>query len=265
MLASAESGMSSTTLNSSYADASTGSGAVLVPAWWSWPYPSGGDLVFPFYYTNHSTDYNRSNIFQTINWLDSSKELTSLTLPKPATGKTRLHVFALSLWPVPECSGPLLEIQYARATQKWKEGSDKVQIVEVHVNNVGEDFVLKHHNVEFTIESPGLEVVSKGVLKRLRPGDQAKVTIGVKNKRGVKAGASGPIKVKSGSHGIKCADYTFDGTYGIAKFQPNYESVYSHDVPDWYEGAKFGIFIHWGVYAVPGWGNVGSREEYAEW
>ena len=26
-------------------------------------------------------------------------------------------------------------------------------------------------------------------------------------------------------------------------------------MPDWYLDAKFGIFIHWGVYAVPAFGN----------
>jgi alpha-L-fucosidase len=36
------------------------------------------------------------------------------------------------------------------------------------------------------------------------------------------------------------------------KFQPNWESIASqYHVPEWYKDAKFGIFIHWGVYAVP--------------
>ncbi|KAL1835215.1 hypothetical protein VTK73DRAFT_5996 [Phialemonium thermophilum] len=41
--------------------------------------------------------------------------------------------------------------------------------------------------------------------------------------------------------------------------------MYAHDVPPWYSGGKYGIFIHWGVYSVPGWGNTGKRENYAEW
>ena len=32
--------------------------------------------------------------------------------------------------------------------------------------------------------------------------------------------------------------------------------------PQWFKDAKFGIFIHWGVYAVPGWSSKGN---YAEW
>lgn len=34
-------------------------------------------------------------------------------------------------------------------------------------------------------------------------------------------------------------------------YQPTSESLRRHKVPQWYEDAKFGIFIHWGPYAVP--------------
>ena len=36
-------------------------------------------------------------------------------------------------------------------------------------------------------------------------------------------------------------------------FSPNWESVSSHQLPSWYDDAKLGIFIHWGLYSVPGW------------
>jgi alpha-L-fucosidase len=45
-------------------------------------------------------------------------------------------------------------------------------------------------------------------------------------------------------------------------YQPNWESLDARPVPQWYQDAKFGIFIHWGVYAVPGWSTKGN---YAEW
>ncbi len=34
-------------------------------------------------------------------------------------------------------------------------------------------------------------------------------------------------------------------------FQPNWESLEKYKVPEWYQDAKFGIFIHWGLYSVP--------------
>ncbi len=37
------------------------------------------------------------------------------------------------------------------------------------------------------------------------------------------------------------------------KYLPTYESVHSHPLPQWYQDAKFGIFIHWGLFSVPAW------------
>ena len=34
-------------------------------------------------------------------------------------------------------------------------------------------------------------------------------------------------------------------------FKPTWDSLKNHTVPKWYQDAKFGIFIHWGVYSVP--------------
>jgi len=38
-------------------------------------------------------------------------------------------------------------------------------------------------------------------------------------------------------------------------FRPDWESLQNYQVPEWYKDAKFGIFIHWGVYSVPAFGN----------
>ncbi len=38
-------------------------------------------------------------------------------------------------------------------------------------------------------------------------------------------------------------------------FEPTWESLEQFKPPDWYVDGKFGIFIHWGVYSVPAFGN----------
>lgn len=38
---------------------------------------------------------------------------------------------------------------------------------------------------------------------------------------------------------------------GEERYEPTTESLRKHTVPQWFEDAKFGIFIHWGPYAVP--------------
>ncbi|MGA7719690.1 MAG: alpha-L-fucosidase [Ignavibacteriaceae bacterium] len=38
-------------------------------------------------------------------------------------------------------------------------------------------------------------------------------------------------------------------------FQPTWESLSNYHCPEWFRDAKFGIFIHWGVYSVPAYGT----------
>ncbi len=40
-----------------------------------------------------------------------------------------------------------------------------------------------------------------------------------------------------------------------AVFEPTWESLQRYVVPDWFRDAKFGIFIHWGIYSVPAFDN----------
>ena len=50
-------------------------------------------------------------------------------------------------------------------------------------------------------------------------------------------------------------------------YQPNWKSIDSRPTPTWFEDAKFGVFIHWGLYSVPSWATTtgGVYEKYAEW
>ncbi|HVN78376.1 MAG TPA: alpha-L-fucosidase [Terriglobia bacterium] len=48
---------------------------------------------------------------------------------------------------------------------------------------------------------------------------------------------------------------TVDGLVAKGPFQADWRSLGNYQVPQWYLDAKFGIFIHWGVYSVPAFGN----------
>jgi alpha-L-fucosidase len=48
-------------------------------------------------------------------------------------------------------------------------------------------------------------------------------------------------------------------------FRPDWESLRKYETPEWYKNAKFGIFIHWGVYSVPAFGSEWyPRDMYRE-
>ena len=51
------------------------------------------------------------------------------------------------------------------------------------------------------------------------------------------------------------------------RYQANWESIDSRPIPEWYLDAKFGIFIHWGLYSVPSFAPPRTKGEtpYAEW
>ncbi|PPJ54741.1 hypothetical protein CBER1_06871 [Cercospora berteroae] len=273
MLAAAETAIATGNITTTYADNSTTVAPILVDPFWAWPYPYGGDIIFPYYLTNESIDYNRSMIFQTISWIDSTKEITSIKLPNVTAGsssspggaaeETRLHIFAISLVPA-EGTGINVDIQHARSTSMWMEGTNKTQIFSVKVNNLGDEWILAENGVQVTVEGPGIETVVPGTINRLGPGDQATVNIGVVNQDGTDPGTPGQATVRVSGTGVNVSS-NFNATFGIGPYEATYESIYSHESPAWFNNGKYGIFIHWGVYSVPGWGNVGDKEQYAEW
>jgi alpha-L-fucosidase len=45
----------------------------------------------------------------------------------------------------------------------------------------------------------------------------------------------------------------------LPPYEPTLASLRRHPLPDWYQHAKLGIFVHWGLYSVPGW--AATRQE----
>lgn len=41
----------------------------------------------------------------------------------------------------------------------------------------------------------------------------------------------------------------------VTHYKPTWDSLDSRPLPQWYDEAKFGIFIHWGVFSVPSFGS----------
>lgn len=61
----------------------------------------------------------------------------------------------------------------------------------------------------------------------------------------------------------------FDGQSGtissmanVFKYEPDWVSLDRRPLPQWYDEAKVGIFIHWGVYSVP---SMGSEWFWNNW
>lgn len=52
------------------------------------------------------------------------------------------------------------------------------------------------------------------------------------------------------------------GLSQLTPVQPTWESLNQRGYPQWFQDAKLGIFIHWGLYSVPAYA---SKEGYGEW
>jgi alpha-L-fucosidase len=54
---------------------------------------------------------------------------------------------------------------------------------------------------------------------------------------------------------IEAAMQKVDAGIPQGPFAANWDSLQNYKIPAWYEDAKFGIFLHWGLYSVPAFNN----------
>ena len=48
------------------------------------------------------------------------------------------------------------------------------------------------------------------------------------------------------------------------QYEPTWESLMTHETPEWFRDAKFGIWAHWGPQCVEGSGDWMARSLYME-
>ena len=221
--------------------------------WWTFLAINRGEITFPYSFTSKGTNNNASHIYEFTAALDATRKLSAITLPSTTNATSgRLHVFAVSLW-----KGHGLAIQSVRPTQKWDaEGN---QVVEVTVNNAGSECI-SGEGLTVSLKANGVTTSASGHIKRLCPGDQKSVDISVRG------AYNGTVEVSLDVPGRVRSSFFFDSVeFGLEDFTPSPNSLSKHETPQWYNDAKFGIFIHYGPYAVPGWGNSTPYESYSEW
>ncbi|PWY86782.1 alpha-L-fucosidase [Aspergillus heteromorphus CBS 117.55] len=241
-----------------YSDNSTWTSELRSLPWWAFLTINRGEIIFPYRYTSNDTNFNTSHIFEYTAALDPSKTLRSITLPVTTNVTTgRLHVFSVSLWRSPASSA---QVQFVRPTQKWTERGN--QVVEVTVNNQGSECIAGS-GLTISLAMSGIRTIEPGHIKRLCPGDQKRVDIGVNGT----ANGTATIVLNSNNGGlsIQRQPYAHHLSLGLTEWTSDLASLSQHESPQWFDDAKFGIMIHWGPYSVPGWGNSTPWESYAEW
>lgn len=253
-------GNASGTATVHYADGTTSTAGLSGGDW----YAVGGPLSAPYrYQPDGGKDAHSVGIGSCEVWIDPHRETVALTLPVtgPAeAGKTALHVFALSLQPVAQ--GRALALRDARSTTSLLDATG-AQSVEATVVNAGTVAILAADAVSVRVDVPGARTVEPARVRRLDPGEQARVRVGIRNRTGTAPGTERDGTVSVRGRGTHVTSSKRSLTLGTADYQPTETSLTTHRAPYWFHDAKFGIFIHWGVYSVPAWAPVGVQ--YAEW
>ncbi|KAI0076394.1 glycoside hydrolase family 29 protein [Panus rudis PR-1116 ss-1] len=276
-------------LTYTFADGTTTTNEILVGPWWSTT-PFDGPIHTPYHYANSSLDsgktidFNVTSIQYVSARIPSDKPLKSITLPQ---SDSYINIFSISLLgSVMSDSGNTsqlaLAVQNVRSTTKWVEDSEsndseKIQQIEVTLSNLSPlsapqstSWLTTPHNL--TLVSNEIKTVIPGRVVRLRSNDQVVVRVGIRNADGVNPGTKVKVRValteeRSGTElklGVNGQDEEgFEIVAGVPEWTDDDESLRTHEAPDWFDDAKFGIFIHWGIYSVPAWAPTGKQ--YAAW
>ncbi|WP_029136391.1 alpha-L-fucosidase [Nakamurella lactea] len=258
LLVSAGYGPASAEVTVHYQDGSTATVGLTAPNWYS----AAGPIVCSFRYgPDGAVDHSPVSIGVASLALDPGKDAVALSLPdqgQPAAGTASLHIWALTVQPA--AVGRSLLLRDVRSTtNSLVDGGP--QSVEATVVNAGTVWLLPADNLQVSVRAPGARTVSPARVRRLGPGEQLRVRIGIEDGDADGTPSAGSALVTSGNRSVADAPATFD--LGVPGYHPTAESIGTHQAPYWFCDAKFGIFIHWGVYSVPGWAPVG--QQYAEW
>ncbi|KAJ7214997.1 alpha-L-fucosidase-domain-containing protein [Mycena pura] len=253
--------------------------SVYAKNWWRWPILNWGVIRTPYSFQANGTqkNFNQSQIYQWSTAIPSESPLASITLPALNTAH-RLHLFAMSVSPaapMPITPSPAsgvdvaaaLSVRRARFTNRWAAAAGtRAQAVAVTLANLLPTSALAHgrgaaldspHTLEIT--GSGLRTLARGVVRRLVSGDQARVDVLV---AGARAGMTATVVVRDAQGRVVLQSGGWAVAPLVERWTPDVEALATHETPSWWNGAKFGIFIHWGVYSVPAWA---PPSEYAEW
>ncbi|KAJ7627650.1 glycoside hydrolase family 29 protein [Mycena polygramma] len=234
--------------------------------WWVWANVNRAAIITPYHFETTGTNLNATDIFEWSTSVPSESPLESITFPAQATSN-RMHVFGLSITPsiTNTTTGPALSVRRARFSTRWEDiGGVRAQAVEVTLANLLTGLTLSRntslnspHTVE--LEGPSIRTVRPGVINRLVPADQARVDVFV---TGSSANGSAVVRLLDSAGNVVGNSSAFPTSPLVENWTPDTASLALHETPSWWNAAKYGIFIHWGVYSTPAWA---PPNQYAEW
>ncbi|KAG8926491.1 hypothetical protein FRC00_002885, partial [Tulasnella sp. 408] len=274
------------TLN--YEDGSSEQVEVSAKNWWTLHWLNQGVIRTPYHYRHDGTkNHNLTMIYHWSAGTRSQSPVVSISLPQ-AHWPNHFHLFSLSLVPshtTPRDNKrppkiPLISIRRQTVTTKWRTiDGVKAYAIELSVVNPLPSRYTRPDGHDdgrlwikgpfyFELEGDDVRTVQPGMVARIMPGDEAKVKVWVevidlkgqtKRTRGRNL-ATVIVRDTKGMEVYRFGRYDlgFEKEGGLARrLEEN-----TLDTPEWWDDAKFGIFIHWGLYSIPAYAPKGW---YAAW
>lgn len=195
-----------------------------------------GEIISPFTWTPEGKDWNASQIFEFTGSLDPAKTLAAVQLPVANNATVgRIHVFSISVWES-EVTTSSVQIQSVRPTQKWTTAGS--QVVEITINNIGTECV-SGSGLTVSLAGAGVSTVEQGSVKRLCPGDQKRIDVGVTGDANATT-----VGVTLSGASINSTTSFRNLNFGFETYTTELTSLGKHESPQWFDDAKFGIMIH---------------------
>ncbi|KAG2123005.1 glycoside hydrolase family 29 protein [Suillus cothurnatus] len=269
------SGGTSGTFSLNYADNSVKYLQFTGKGWWKWPILDWGEIQTPYHFEGYSSykNWNSSQIFQISLSVPSRAPLESITLPNTSSTLNRFHIFALSVTPSFEpTSGllaPQLSVRSAKFSTKWEDvNGQRAQVVAITLANLLPGSYATSSNAsinsqyEISVVGEGVSTVTPGLVYRLVPADQARVDVLVLNNGGT---GNATVTIKDELGNIVGTSEGWPIVPLRTEWTADADVLSTHETPTWWNQAKYGIFIHWGIYSVPAWGPPSSYAEWYDW
>ncbi len=240
-----------------YDDGTTQSSRFDVADW----YGAGfGILIMPFRYTPTGGRDEHPVFLSVLRLgLNNRRNLVGITLPPAPEGQRRLHIFALTLHPI--ARGTHIEFFDLFAAPKITKERAGDHIVHLNIHNLGTNWISQANKMRIVIEAPGVRTIAPSWVDLLAPGEVFKAEIRLATELPSGTEVAGVARA-TGRGGIS-ESLPIKLLLGAPDYSSTESSLSRHPSPSWYENAKFGIFIHWGIYSVPAWAPVGGV--FAEW
>ncbi|KAG1818020.1 glycoside hydrolase family 29 protein [Suillus subaureus] len=243
--------------------------------WWKWASLDFAEIRTPYHFEEYSSskNWNSSHVYQISLSVPSRAPLESITLPDTSSTSNRLHIFALSMTPSfePSCSllVPQISVRSAQFSTRWEDvNGQRAQAVAITLANLlpgnyaTSSNASIHPRYEISVAGEGVSTVTPGLVYRLASADQARVDVLVLNNEGT---GNATVTIKDEFGNIVGTSVGWPIIPLRTEWTADADVLGTRETPTWWNQAKYGIFIHWGIYSVPAWGPPSSYAEWYNW